>query len=206
MRFFSLMLLSILGLSPNTGNAGTLVGDWWQEGTVDASNNERHAITQPVSQSTDATRVTLGIKNPELTDFVDFFLIISSKTANARCQYTVEEVIIDSQSFPVSSPTHTSDIGGIKTNTKDEQKRLWREFTKGRKLSLKIHQACNAPNEPSSEVNIFDFSLKGSSAAYRFVVGLKPVEDRKQEKVKLKGRHSPAIFGSHNIQSSKIPC
>ena len=86
MHLFSLILLSIVGLSPIAGNAGTLEGDWLQDDPDDTSINEKRAISQPVSQSTETTRVTLGIKSPGTTDLVDFFLIISSKTASPGCR------------------------------------------------------------------------------------------------------------------------
>ena len=96
MRLFSLILLLLAGLSPIACNAGTLVGDWLQPDPDDASFIERRAISQPITQSTEATRITLGIKSPGTTDLVDFYLIISNKTAGSSCQYTVDEVIIDS--------------------------------------------------------------------------------------------------------------
>ena len=186
MRLFSLILLSIVGLSPIAGNAGTLVGDWLQDDPDDTSINEKRAISLPITQSTETTRVTLGIKSPGTTDLVDFFLVISNKTASPGCQYTVDEVIIDSKSFPVSSTTHFSDISGLKTSTADEQKRIWKAFRKGQKLSLRVRQICNVKNVSSSEINIFDFSLKGSSAAYRFVIGQEIIASQYQEKVKDK--------------------
>ena len=187
MRLFILILLSIVGLSPIASNAGTLEGDWLQDDPDDASINEKRAISLPITQSTETTRVTLGIKSPGTTDLVDFFLIISNKTASPGCQYTVDEVIIDSKSFPVSSTTHISEISGLKARTADEQKRIWKAFRKGQKLSLKIRQICNAENVSSSEINTFDFSLKGSSAAYRFVIGQEIIASQYQENVKDEG-------------------
>jgi micrococcal nuclease len=186
MRLFSLILLSLVGLSPIAGNAGTLVGNWLQDDPDDASLNERRAISQPITQSTEATRVTLGIKSPGTTDLVDFFLIFSNKTAGSSCQYTVAEVIIDSKSFPVSSATHSSNISGLRNRTTDEQKQIWKAFRKGQKLSLRIRQVCNVENVASSEINSFAFSLKGSSAAYRFVAGLEAIDTQDQQKVAIK--------------------
>ena len=159
MRLFSLVLLSIAGLGPIAGNAGTLVGDWLQDDPIDTSINEKRAISQPVSQTTESTLVTLGIKSPGTTGLVDFFLIISNKTTGPGCQFTVDEVIIDSKSFPVSSTTHISDISGLKTRTADEQKQIWKAFRKGQKLSLKVRQICSAENTSSGKVNTFDFSF-----------------------------------------------
>ncbi|MFA9421479.1 MAG: thermonuclease family protein [Gammaproteobacteria bacterium] len=178
----------ITGLSPGVGNAGELVGEWYQQDVADTSVDEKRAFSQPVSQSTEAIQVTLGIKSPGLTDLVDFFLVISDKASDPNCQYTVNGIDIDSRSFPITSTTHSSDISQLKTKSEDEQKRLWRDFRKGQNLTVKLQKACNNKKAESSEVNTFDFSLKGSSAAYRFVAGLKlvPIEIQNQPKVEIK--------------------
>jgi len=182
-----LILLLLIGLNPIISHAGTLVGNWFQDGPNDALIIDRRAISQPVSQTTEVTRVTLGIKSPGTTDLVDFFLIISSKPASTGCQYTVDEVIIDSKSFPVSSTTHTSDISGLKTSTANQQQQIWKAFKKGQKLSLRIRQICTVENAPVSEVNIFDYSLKGSSAAYRYVTGQDIIVSQDQDDVRDSG-------------------
>jgi len=181
MHLLPLILLLLIGLNPIASHAGTLVGDWFQDGPDDALIIDRRAISQPVSQSTESTRVTLGIKSPGTTNLVDFFLIISSKPAGTGCQYTVDEVIIDSKSFPVSSITHTSNISGLKTSTADQQKQIWKAFKKGQQLSLRIRQICTVENAPVNEVNTFDYSLKGSSAAYRYVTGQEIIVSQDQD-------------------------
>ena len=82
MRLPSLILLLITGLSPGVGNAGELVGEWYQEEVEDTSVDEKRAFSQPVSQSTEAIQVTLGIKSPGQIDLVDFFLVISEATSD----------------------------------------------------------------------------------------------------------------------------
>jgi len=171
-----------------TGNAGELVGEWYQEDIEDTSSNEKRAFSQPVSQSTEAIQVTLGIKSPGLTDPVDFFLVISDKISDSTCQYAVDGIVIDSRSFSITSTVQASEIAQLKTRREGEQKRLWKDFRKGQKLTVKIQQACNNKNVRSSAVNTFDFSLKGSSAAYRFVAGIElvPIEIQNQAKVEIK--------------------
>jgi micrococcal nuclease len=185
MRLHLLILPFIIGFNPNVSNAGTLVGEWYLEDTKDASNDERLAFSQPVSQSTDKTQVTLGLKSPGLSDLADFYLVVSSKVKDSNCQYTVSEVIIDSKSFAVKSANHSSDESVIETRTKKDKTQLWREFRKGKKMSLRIRQACSGGNVPGNEVNTFDFSLKGSSAAYKHVVGQKASVSLNQEKQKI---------------------
>ncbi len=187
MRLYFLLLLFISVLSQNIGYAGTLVGDWYLEDTEVASIDERRAFSQPIAQSTEAIQVTLGIKSPGVTNLVDFYLVISSKTADSICQYTVNGITIDSRSIPIRSTTHSSDISQFETRSEDEQKRLWRDFRKGQNLTLKIHQACNIQNVQGSDVNKFDFSLKGSSAAYRYVARQKAIDTRNQQDVKTRG-------------------
>jgi endonuclease YncB( thermonuclease family) len=184
MRLYSLTLLLITGLSPIPGSAGTLVGEWYQEDIEDVSPDERRAFSQPISQSTDAIQVTLGIKSPGLTGIVDFFLVVSGKKSDANCQYTANEIDIDSRSFPITSTTQASSIFQLKTKSEGEQGQLWKDFRKGQNLTVKIQQACSDKNVQSSKVNTFDFSLKGSSAAYRFVAGLEAIVNHHQQKVK----------------------
>ena len=157
MRLFCLFLLSFAGLCLGAAHAGALVGDWWQEDSQEASSNEKRAISQPVSRSTEDIQVTLGIKGTGSAVPVDFFLVISSKATIDSCLYTVDEIIIDSQSFPVSGPGHRSDIDGIRAATAEAQKRLWQAFIKGRGLSLKIGRTCSGPEQTANATNTFDF-------------------------------------------------
>jgi len=181
-----LILLIIIGLNLNVSNAGTLVGEWYLEDANEASVDERLAFSQPVSQSSDKTQVTLGIMSPGLTDLADFYLVVSSKVKDSNCQYTVSEVAIDSKSFAVRSANQSSDRFVIETRTKEQKKQLWREFRKGNKLSLRIGQACSVENGSGNEVNTFDFSLKGSGAAYKHVVGQEASVSLNQQKQKIK--------------------
>ena len=185
MRLTHLILLCIIGPSPFASYAGTLVGDWYQEGLEDTANAKRRAYSQPISPSTETTQVTLGIKSPGLVDSVDFYLIISGKTTALNCLYAVKEIAIDSKHFPVKSTTHSSDISQVLTRTDDDQQNLWREFRKGQNLSLKIHQTCSDQNEQTSEESTYDFSLKGSSAAYKFVTRDEVAQTRIQENMKV---------------------
>ena len=185
MRLHLLLLLFISGLSQNVGYAGTLVGDWYQEEIEDTPNTERRAFSQPTSQSTEANQVTLGIKSPGLMDPVDFYAVISGKPTDASCQYAVSDIMIDAETFSVGSNTYSSDIPRIMTRTDDEQERLWRGFKKGQNLSLRIDQLCSSGNVQNSEVLTFNFSLNGSSAAYRFVARLEAIGNRNQESRKF---------------------
>jgi hypothetical protein len=171
MRLYVLVLLSFTGLNPVVANAGAMVGDWYLEDTEDASVESRRAITQPAVQSLEGNEVTLGIKSPGSVDPVDFLVIVSGDTPNSGCTYTVSEIAIDAATFPVSSSAHSSDISQITTRLADAQKRLWRAFRKGRNLSLSLRQVCGDQSVPANAVTTHVFSLKGSSAAYRFVSG-----------------------------------
>ena len=185
MRLHLLILLFIIGFNPNVSNAGTLVGEWYLEDTKDASNDERLAFSQPVSQSTDKTQVTLGLKSPGLSDLADFYLIAFNKVKGSNCQYTVSEVLIDAKSFAIKSANHSLEKSVIETRTKKDKTQLWGAFRKGNKMSLRIRQACSGGNVPGNEVNTFDFSLKGSSAAYKHVVGQKASVSLNQQKQEI---------------------
>lgn len=185
MRLHLLILLFIIGFNPNVSNAGTLVGEWYLEDTKDAATDERLAFSQPVSQSTDKTQVTLGLRSPGLTDVADFYLIAFNKVKGSNCQFTVSEVLIDAKSFAIKKANHTLEKSVIETRTKKDKTQLWRAFRKGNKMSLKIRQTCSGGNVPGNEVNTFDFSLKGSSAAYKHVVGQKASVSLNQEKQKI---------------------
>ena len=185
MRLHLLILLFIIGFNPNVSNAGTLVGEWYLEDTKDAATDEKLAFSQPVSQSTDKTQVTLGLKSPGLTDVADFYLIAFNKVKGSNCQFTVSEVLIDAKSFAIKKANHSLEKSVIETRTKKDKTQLWRAFRKGNKMSLKIRQACSGGNVPGNEVNTFDFSLKGSSAAYKHVVGQKASVSLNQQKQKI---------------------
>ena len=185
MRLHLLILLFIIGFNPNVSNAGTLVGEWYLEDTKDAPNDERLAFSQPVSQSTDKTQVTLGLKSPGLTDVADFYLIAFNKVKGSNCQFTVSEVLIDAKSFAIKSANHSLEKSVIETRTKKDKTQLWWAFRKGNKMSLRIRQACSGGNVPGNEVNTFDFSLKGSGAAYKHVVGQKASVSLNQQKQKI---------------------
>ena len=185
MRLHSLILILIAGLSPVPVIAGTLVGEWYQEEIEDSSADEKWAFSQPVTQSTEVIQATLGIKSPGLTDIADLFLVISSKTSDPDCQYTAREIDIDSRSFPITGTTYSSGISQLKTKTEGEQQQLWKAFRKGQNLTVKIQQACSNKDVPGDQVSTFDFSLKGSSAAYRFVAGLEANDSQSQQKVEI---------------------
>ena len=185
MRLHLLILPFIIGFNPNVSNAGTLVGEWYLEDTKDASNDERLAFSQPVSQSTDKTQVTLGLKSPGLSDLADFYLIAFNIVKGSNCQYTVSEVLIDAKSFAIKSANHSLEKSVIETRTKKDKTQLWGAFRKGNKMSLRIRQACSGGNVPGNEVNTFDFSLKGSSAAYKHVVGQKASVSLNQQKQEI---------------------
>ena len=185
MRLHLLILLFIIGFNPNVSNAGTLVGEWYLEDTKDAATDEKLAFSQPVSQSTDKTQVTLGLKSPGLTDVADFYLIAFNKVKGSNCQYTVSEVLIDAKSFAIKSANHSLEKSVIETRTKKDKTQLWRAFRKGNKMSLRIRQACSGGNVPGNEVNTFDFSLKGSGAAYKHVVGQKASVSLNQQKQEI---------------------
>lgn len=197
MRLQLLLLLFISGLSPNLGYAGTLVGDWYQEETEDHLNIERWAFSQPISQSTEATQVTLGINSPGLSDPIDFYAVISDKLPDDNCLYVVRKIIIDAETFTIGSNAQSSDITQLLTKTDDEQTKLWRAFKKGQNLSLEIHQTCSPDNVQIGEVNTFAFSLTGSSSAYRFVARQEAIVIRKQES--KKNTESGVATGSVDI-------
>ena len=185
MRLHLLILLFIIGFNPNVSNAGTLVGEWYLEDTKDAATDEKLAFSQPLSQSTDKTQVTLGLKSPGLTDVADFYLIAFNKVKGSNCQFTVSEVLIDAKSFAIKSANHSLEKSVIETRTKKDKTQLWWAFRKGNKMSLRIRQACSGGNVPGNEINTFDFSLKGSGAAYKHVVGQKASVSLNQQKQKI---------------------
>jgi micrococcal nuclease len=137
-------------------------------------DGEYHSISQPIGQNTDLFRVTLGVKGHGNPNSVEFFLVVSSRENNANCLYTVAEIAIDSLVFPVSSTAHRSDIDRIRTAAAEQNNQLWHGFRQGKTLSLILNQACAETNGTLHESHRFNFSLKGSNAAYHFVAGLKP--------------------------------
>jgi endonuclease YncB( thermonuclease family) len=161
------------------------VGDWYYEETENYPNIERWAFSQPISQSTEANQVTLGINSPGLLDPIDFYAVISDKLPDADCQYVVREIIIDGETFTIGNNAHSSDTTQLLTKTADEQTKLWRAFKKGQNLSLRIHQTCGADNTQNDEVNTYTFSLTGSSSAYRFVARQEAIVVQKQESKKI---------------------
>lgn len=178
MRLMLSILLALSGLGPAPGYAGTLVGEWYQE---DPSGEARRAVSQPVSRSTDAIDVTLGIGRTGPRDGVEFFVLVSGADADAGCRYAVTEITVDSSAFPVSSTAHASTVAAIAAASDAAQQRLWREFRRGRSLSLRVESRCAARTATVSETHRFDFSLAGSSAAYRHVAGQQTVAARRPE-------------------------
>jgi hypothetical protein len=169
-----LILLLFIGTGLANASVGVLVGDWWQNHPDKAVDGEYHSISQPIGQNTDLFRVTLGVKGHGNPNSVEFFLVVSSRENNANCLYTVAEIAIDSLVFPVSSTAHRSDIDRIRTVTAEQNNQLWQGFRQGKTLSLILNQACAETNGTLHESHRFNFSLKGSNAAYHFVAGLKP--------------------------------
>ena len=181
MHIHLLLLLFISGPGSNVSYAGTLVGDWYQEEMGNDPNSERRAFSLPITQSTEANQVTLGITSQGLKNPVEFYAVISSKSTDANCQYAISDIIIDAEIFTLRSNDHSSDITQLLTKTDDEQAKLWRVFKKGQNLSLKIHQTCGSENVHRDEVSTFNYSLSGSSAAYRFVTRQEAIVIQKQE-------------------------
>ena len=66
-----LLLALLLGFTPLNTRADTIVGDWWQESLT---GDRKHAVTQPIAQTTDQLQVTLGIRGAGTPQPIEFFL------------------------------------------------------------------------------------------------------------------------------------
>ncbi|MDC1287392.1 thermonuclease family protein [Gammaproteobacteria bacterium] len=192
-------LILLFGVVTGLANAsvGALVGDWWQNHPDKALGGENHAISQPIDQDTERFQVTLGVKGHGDLNSVEFFLVVSSRENNASCLYTVEEIAIDSLVFPVSSTAHRSDIDGIRAVSAEQQNQLWQGFRQGKTLSLILNQACADATGTLHESHQFEFSLKGSNAAYHFVTGLKPPQKAVKPKQKANEPVKPPKVVTH---------
>jgi endonuclease YncB( thermonuclease family) len=160
-----LVLFSLAPVFLCPAQAQTLVGDWYQESL---QSGARKAFSQPRSQRTDSTQATLGIEGPGAIDPVDFYLLVSSSEANSGCLFTASRIVIDSQSFALTSTTDATDLTQLSTGNAETQQLLWERFRKGSSLTVELRRDCSTAGQ-ASELQSFEFSLKGSQAAYRFV-------------------------------------
>lgn len=158
-------------LFASTAVGGARVGDWEfgfeNEG---AEVKARTAFTPARSNSGSVTIPRLLIKRIESDSPVEIFIIDTHDLEKDQCVYQDWKIAIDSTDIPVLGYTFEPAKTELKTKLGTPVDKFWNLFKKGLTLTVETLQKCDSLAGKSEPVS-HRFSLRGSSAAFKFVLG-----------------------------------
>lgn len=167
------ILISVIGLYSINAIAGTLSGEWYLE---TSARDKREAFTIATSESTNqTTQATLGLRRIGLSNTNELYIIATSTKQANNCQYQIASAKIDANSFLLKGTSRNSQISDIKAKTSTQQSEFWRLLRKGKTFAVTLSQDCKNDPQSRNQTTTFRFSLKGSSAAYKFVADQKSI-------------------------------
>ena len=178
-RHITIYLITLL--FSNLSFAGSLLGDWFLESEVESESTVKSAFSLAQSNSQESINATLGIRGDEEIP-IELYLVVSNEKNDASCQFDVVEAEIDSITLPLIGFPQVTEISNIKTTT-NEQNRFWSLFREGKNLTIIVKKLCNSVPEFQDQHHSFNFSLKGSGAAFEFIApkGLIPPRRKAQD-------------------------
>lgn len=145
------------------------IGDW--EFRVQSENSEikaRVASTLARPYSGDQPRPTLVIRQMKADSPVELLITATHDNEKDKCDYKDWKIMIDGTDVPVLGYTFEPTKTELKPNWGTPEDKLWSLFRKGLQLTAQVQQKCDSF---SGDTNLksYTFSLRGSSAAYKFV-------------------------------------
>jgi hypothetical protein len=147
------------------------VGDWEFPAEGDGTAIDgRVALTPAQSDSVVEPRSNLVISRMKPGSPPALLITDTHDEAKDKCSYKDWKVMIDSTNVPVLGYTFEPVKTELKAKLGNPQDELWSLFKKGLELVVQVEQKCDSAAGKPKLAN-YSFSLRGSSAAYKFVLG-----------------------------------
>jgi len=159
----------VLFTSNVTGQAR--VGDW--EFRVESEASEikgRVAFTSAHPYSGGKPKPNLIISRMKPDNPVKLLITDTHDKEKDKCDYKDWKIIIDSTNVPVLGYTFEPAKTELKADWGAPGDELWSLFRTGLKLTVQVEQKCDSFSGESNLIS-YTFSLRGSYAAYNFVLG-----------------------------------
>ncbi len=171
-RFLKIIVCITSGvLSISAAMGQTRVGDW--EFRVDSGDNQiegRFASTLAQPHAGGEPKPNLVIRRLKPDSPVELLITDTHDNEKDKCDYKDWKILIDAIDVPVLGYTFEPTKTELKPNWKTPEDKLWSLFRKGLNLTAQAEQKCGSfSGEPKQKS--YTFSLRGSSAAYKFVTG-----------------------------------
>ena len=147
------------------------VGDWEfrveSEGSVIKG---RVALTSahPYSGSKPEPKIVIRRTKPD--NPVELLITDTHDKEKDKCDYKDWKIMIDATNVPVLGYTFEPAKTELKADWGAPEDELWGLFRKGLKLAVQVEQKCDSFSGESKLIS-YTFSLRGSYAAYKFVLG-----------------------------------
>jgi hypothetical protein len=147
------------------------VGDWEFPVEGDGTAIEgRVALTRAQNHSDAEPKPNLIIRRMKPDSPLDLLITATHDIQKDKCDYKDWEITIDSTNVPVLGYTFEPAKTELKVKLGNPKDELWSLFRKGLKLEVQVVQKCDSFAGKPKPAN-YSFSLRGSSAAYKFVLG-----------------------------------
>ena len=159
----------ILFTSTAMGQAS--VGDWELRVESDETATEsRVAVTSAQLYSGSKAQPNLVIRRIKLDSRLELLVTATHDKEKDKCDYKDWNIMIDSTHVPVLGYTFEPAKTELKAKLGSSKNELWSLFRNGLRLMVQVEQKCDSFSGESKLMN-YTFSLSGSSAAYKFVLG-----------------------------------
>lgn len=161
--------LGVLFTSNVTGQSRA--GDWElrveSEGSVIKG---RIALTSAHPYSGSKPKPKLIIRRIKPDNPVELLISDTHDTEKDKCDYKDWKILIDATNIPILGYTFEPAKTELKAGLGVPEDELWSLFRKGLKLAVQVEQKCDSFSGESNLIS-YTFSLRGSYAAYKFVLG-----------------------------------
>lgn len=146
------------------------VGDWEFGVESDGTAVERRvAFTSAHPYSGSKPRPKLVIRRMKPDSPAELMITATHDEKKDKCDYRDWKIMIDGTGVPVLGYTFEPAKTELKAKLGTPKDELWNLFRKGLKLTVQVEQKCDSFSGASDIVS-YTFSLRGSSAAYKFVL------------------------------------
>ena len=159
---------AVLFTSNVTGQAR--IGDWEFRAENEASEIKgRVALTSAHPYSDSKPKPNLVIRRMKPGNPVKLLITDTHDKDKDKCDYKDWKITIDATDIPVLGYTFEPAKTELKVNLGTPKDELWSLFKKGLELEVQVEQKCDSFSGESKLVS-YTFSLRGSYAAYLFVL------------------------------------
>ena len=158
----------VLFASNATGQAR--IGDWeFRAESEESAGNDRIAFSFDRGYSDSKPKPRLVIRQTKPGKPVKLLIFDTHNKEIDSCVYKDWKVMIDSASIPVLGYTFEEAKTELKANWSAPRDELWNLFKGGLRLEVQVEQKCDS-FAGESKLASYTFSLRGSRAAYKFVL------------------------------------